>query len=335
MNNGPLGGLVSITGVPTGTQLADAVNSALDLSLAGGAIELNLTNGSLHVDLAGLLKFVGLDINQLCPNTSLLPYVVNSLLKSLPTVLTSVVSSLANAIDTLVGGIHVKVAGIDISANLLGQLINTLTTSVGNTLTSSLGTLDTSLVSPLLKILTDNLLDIVANAQSESGGTLTVTALQLKLLPGGGTAPLPTLPAFKSFSAIKHVKPNSVKVAKQVRAKANAKKSDAKSGNVVHAVRLVSFTRPLAKAAAGDPLVQINLAQASVGPNSPASVTSSPATPAPSTSAPATNVPTGVPAGQGSTGGAPSLPVILLALAAMAAAGTVISLRARGRLNRH
>ena len=203
------------------------------------------------------------------------------------------------------------------------------------------GTLDTSLVSPLLKILTDNLLDIVANAQSESGGTLTVTALQLKLLPGGGTAPLPTLPAFKSFSAIKHVKPNSVKVAKQVRAKslANKKTGDAKtsgkSGNTVHAVRLVSFTRPLAKAAAGDPLVQINLAQATVGPNSPAAVTSSPATPAPSTSAPATNVPTGVPAGQGSTGGAPSLPVILLALAAMAAAGTVISLRARGRLNRH
>jgi hypothetical protein len=88
-------------------------------------------------------------------------------------------------------------------------------------------------------------------------------------------------------------------------------------------------------APASSALVQLNLAQAAVGPSTPTVASTTPATPSPSTSVPATNVPTGVPAGLGTHGGNPVLPITLLALGLMFAAGGAVAFKLRGRLNTH
>jgi hypothetical protein len=50
---------------------------------------------------------------------------------------------------------------------------------------------------------------------------------------------------------------------------------------------------------------------------------------------PPSGPPTGVPAGSGRHGGSPVLPVTLLLLALVAAAGGVTAFRMRGRFNQH
>ena len=78
--------------------------------------------------------------------------------------------------------------------------------------------------------------------------------------------------------------------------------------------------------------ITVGLANSAAGPSNP-EIT--PATSPPATSAPATNLPTGVPAGMGTHGGSPALPLTLLALGVMFAAGGVVAYRMRGTLNQH
>jgi hypothetical protein len=77
--------------------------------------------------------------------------------------------------------------------------------------------------------------------------------------------------------------------------------------------------------------VTLALANSSAGPSHGPIVCCAP-TP---TSVPPTNIPTGVPAGAGTHGGSPLLPIVLLALGVMFAAGGVVSYRMRGAINRH
>jgi hypothetical protein len=86
---------------------------------------------------------------------------------------------------------------------------------------------------------------------------------------------------------------------------------------------------------ASNPLVALALGNAAAGPSAAPTASTTPATPSPSTSVPATNVPTGVPAGMGSPGGNPVLPITLLALGLMFAAGGAVAFKMRGRLNTH
>jgi hypothetical protein len=79
--------------------------------------------------------------------------------------------------------------------------------------------------------------------------------------------------------------------------------------------------------------VTIALANSSAGPSHPTIV--GPPTSVPPTTAPPTSIPTGVPAGAGTHAGSPVLPIVLLALGLMFAAGGVVSYRMRGMLNRH
>lgn len=76
--------------------------------------------------------------------------------------------------------------------------------------------------------------------------------------------------------------------------------------------------------------VTVALANSAAGPSSPPIVCCSPPT-----TAPPTNIPTGVPAGLGAHGSSPVLPLVLLSLALVFAAGGVVSYRMRGSLNRH
>jgi hypothetical protein len=326
LNDGPLSGLVVVSGVPDVQTLVD---NLLDLHLAGDAVQLSLADGSVHIDLEGLLKFLHLDIDNLCPNTSLLPYVVNAVLQGLPDVLSALITDLGTTLTNALGSLTVTVAGVSISAGLLTGLLASLSATIGTTLSQALGGLDTSLLQPLLKILTDNLLDIVVNAQDETSKKFTQTALQLNVLPGGGTATLPTLPGLQTQSIVKGAQRDSLKAAHAVEAKKTPAATTAPSST--HGFVKPAKVNALA-APAAEPVVGINLAQASVGPNS--APPAAPTTPAPSTSVPATNVPTGVPAGSG-THGTPVLPIALLALGLMFAAGGGVAFKFRRRLTQH
>jgi hypothetical protein len=88
-------------------------------------------------------------------------------------------------------------------------------------------------------------------------------------------------------------------------------------------------------AKAADPLVALALGNAAAGPSAAPVQSSSPGSPEPSTSVPATNIPTGVPAGAGTHARSPVLPITLLALGLMFAAGGAAAFRLRGRLNTH
>jgi hypothetical protein len=78
--------------------------------------------------------------------------------------------------------------------------------------------------------------------------------------------------------------------------------------------------------------VTLALANSSAGPSHGPVVCCAPP---PTTSVPPTNIPTGVPAGAGTHGGSPTLPIVLLALGLMFAAGGVAAYRFRGAINRH
>lgn len=298
------GGLITITGFPT---TADLTND-LSVSLANGSITASLADGSLHVDLAKLLGTLGLDLNKLCPNTSLLPYVATALTK-LPSALGGILGDVVTKLNSALGQTAVSIAGgpplsLGVLLNVVKPAIDQLTTAIGS-LTKQL---DLSALQPLIDALTKDLLDIVVNAQSESGGTLSVTALQVEVLPGGAgtlpTVPIPTLPGPAAARELK----------------------------------LVSAVRPLAAAPSSSAVVQLSLANATVGPNSVAPPpSSSSAPPSSSSSVPPTTIPTGVPAGQATrhdTSVGP-LTIVLLLLALTFAGGGVVAFRMRGRLHQH
>ena len=212
------GGLVTITGLPT----ADQVKGDFTVSLAGGGITASLTDGSVTIDLAKILASDGLDINNLCPNTSLLPYLADAL-SGLPAAIDGLVTDLTDTLKTSLGTVVVKVAGVPLSLTQLTDLI----TPVAATLATGLGTITTALdtaLRPAVDALSTNLLDLTANAQNESGGTFTEAALMLTLIPNGGSLPtVPGLPTFPGLPATALKRAASAGAAKAAAAKPAAK----------------------------------------------------------------------------------------------------------------
>ncbi len=346
LNGGPLAGVISVSGVPN---VGTLIDNLLTLHLAPATINsqtvygvtLSLADGSLSINLAALLKFLGLDINNLCPNTSLLPYLVSALTQTLPGAISALIGQLNTTLATAIGGITITVLGLPLSAGLLTGLLSQLGTDISDLLGTTLSSLDTSALNPIVDLLGNSLLNILVNAQVEQSGTLTETALQVNLLPGGATLTLPNfralnVPSAKSLQSVS----KSAKVAaanapdtKVASPKLNALGMGAYQ-DAAHPKATVK-TNATISAPASSALIQLNLAQAAVGPSTPAAASTTPASPSPSTSVPATDVPTGVPAGLGSHRGNPVLPITLLALGLMFAAGGAVAFRFRGRLNSH
>jgi len=323
--NSTLGGLVTIP------KLGDAITSLETVSLpssgaGAGAISLDLTTGTIKVSVEKLLQSLGLDLNNLPANTELVPYIVKAL-AGLPAALGNLATDVITKITDVIGGI--KVAGISagIVTSTVNGLLNTLgLTQIESTLTSTLtGVVDQ--LKPITDLLS-SLLDIVVNGQSTSKGVFTETAIQLKL--GGALSGLNDTVAslIKTLDGLLGgLAPDSLHVVK-----------------LASAVKPLAAARPAAQvhaaAVADDPLIQLNLAQASAGPSTPKSSAPSSTPPAsssstPAGSTPATGVPTGVPAGQGAKGGSPTLPLVLVLLTLGLAAGGVGLYRFRGARGSH
>jgi hypothetical protein len=328
--------------------LSHVLDSLTDVSLLNGGVVVDLKHGKIIVDVEKILQAVGLDLNNLPPNTSLLPYVVDALTKAVPKAISDLASSLVDTITTqVIDEITVTVAGVDVtgSNSNVANLISTLAGSLGGALSTVLTGLDTfsDQLGPVFAVL-NKILEIIVNGQSTSHGVFTEQALLLSIGNGTGFT-LPPLGIPPTSNA-------RIRTAQaQIRAKARQEKADAQptgrssgtpsggeSPNGAGHTRLSSHVQAhtvaavrsrTVAAAPVNSVVSLALATATVGPSAPV------AAPTPSSSAPptvpSTNVPVGVPAGAGTHGENLTLPLVLVLLGLVLAGGGAYAYRGRGR----
>lgn len=157
------------------------------VSSPNNSITVNLSTGAITIDVAAVLAAAGLDINNLPPNTEILPYVVTALTTSLLPSITSAVNSLVAQINTAVSGITATTTLGPVLPLVLGPLLATLATTITSPLTTALAGADTTVTGPLGDALS-GLLSLTGNGRSTAAGKFTETALRLTLVPGATPA---------------------------------------------------------------------------------------------------------------------------------------------------
>jgi hypothetical protein len=305
--NGVLGQLTTAVGGITGGSaaldtcvLTSPTVIAQPITLAGGGVVIDPSNASLTIDVEALLKSLKLDLNDLPANTDLLAKVIDYLTSpdGLAAGLESVIGSVTGLLTSQFTGCKALVNSIPILGPVLTTLVGDLTAGQQQ-----------------VTALVNGVVDDLANAAGGSSPLAPIGTLLGKLLAVG------------------------VNVQPQVNSGDFKTNLDAlpKQGMTAPPVPYAHTVRALEVQVLGG-AVTLALANSAAGPSNPAPAASSapPSTPAPSTAVPATNIPTGVPAGMGTThGGSPVLPITLLGLAVLFAAGGVAAYRFRGRLNTH
>ncbi|MGQ0631332.1 MAG: choice-of-anchor G family protein [Sporichthyaceae bacterium] len=171
--------------------LADIVDDQ-DLTLGSGAVTVDLSNGKITVDVEALLKSLGLDLNNLPPNTELVRLILDALTERVVDLVKDAVKDLVDDITAAVDDIEITgtatgllgVEALDLSSitgtldDLLDDLLDTVLDPVSDLLADVAG----PLLDPLFDALED-VLSIRVNVQSSSGGTFTQRALQVRVLP--------------------------------------------------------------------------------------------------------------------------------------------------------
>jgi hypothetical protein len=242
--------------------------------------------------------------------------------------------SLGRLLDTLGFNINKQPANTDLLTKLLDYLtsVDGLTTGVENVinglvtnLESQFNACSSALTGPLA-----NLLDTLNGARTTFEQAVNNLVGGLSSVPGGTGNPLaPIGTALKNVLDIGvNVQPNGPSGSFRSALSASPKQgTPAVPGQTV--VRAIEIDL------VGDPLAAVALGNAAAGPSSapaPVAVTSS-SPPQPDAGVPATNIPTGVPAGLATPDVAtPVLPITLVALGLMFAAGGVAAFKYRGRL---
>lgn len=156
-----------------------AVGSLGDINVGNGAVQGSLTDGTLTVDVAKLLKTVlNLDINNLPPNTHLLEYIARALPQALAHGLTELKDQLTSLFDKLSLNVNgVLPANQSQASSALDQLLAPLT----NALDSGAKSLSDSAFVPLAKAA-EKLVDVIVNVQDHNNGTFTERALRVDVL---------------------------------------------------------------------------------------------------------------------------------------------------------
>jgi hypothetical protein len=273
-----------------GSALPDSCTLTPDLNFTDGVLTIDAKKGTIGVSVGALLQALGLDLNDLPPNTDLfakvLDYLTSSdgLGKGVTAILEGLTTPLENALTAcnpggLAGQLLTTVLGIiDTGKTTIENAVNTLTDALGGADLSSL-------VGPLTDLL-GQLLDIGVNVQPQVSSGDFDTNLDTNPKQGMTPPPVP----------------------------------------YEHTVRAIELQL------LGSDGVTVALANSSAGPSHPTAIVPPVST---SPTVPPTSIPTGVPAGAGTRAGSPVLPLVLLALGVMFAAGGVVSYRMRGTLNRH
>jgi hypothetical protein len=226
-------------------------------------------------------------------------------------------------------------AGLDLNnlppnTDLVSWLLDHLT----DILTTGLTNLINGLVNPLTTTLNNCVpaLNALTNAVSNLVGALTTAITNLKGTLDGVLGPI--LDALNPLTgALGNLLDIGVNVQPQVSSGDFTSNLDTnpKQGMVPPPVPYQHTVRAIEIQVLGDGLT-VALANSSAGPSHGPVVCCAPP---PTSSVPPTNIPTGVPAGEGTHGGSPLLPIVLLALGVMFAAGGFVSYRMRGAINKH
>jgi hypothetical protein len=261
------------------------------IELDGGAVTINPADGSIGVDLAALLKQLGVDLNTLPANTDVLAYLLNYL--------TSAKGLATGAQDALHG--------------IFDPLQAQFTTCLAAFTKKFPGALSNALQS---------VLDALTAGQQQIEDAINKGVDQLA--SAGGANPLaPLADGLKQALDIGvNVQPNGKAgtFASALKATPDQATPVIAGQTIVRAVE-INFI----PAAGGSPAATLALGNAAAGPSTPGKPAAPPVTqPHHPAGPPATRIPTGVPAGEGTHGGSPSLPLVLLALgAAMAGVGAI------------
>ena len=223
-------GVVQVVGVP---DLAKIASSFQTLSLAGGAIVISLASGGINVDLGKLLASLNLNLDEMPVGTSLLPYLLTAL-QGLPQAVADLVNNLQATLAADIGGI-----GLAIGACATPPVATSNCVIVdGSAFTKA----EQAVVAPILTALASGVAGIGATLTSlgqpllDALGSLAEICVNQE---GGAAAPAP----HDAGCAV--------------------------AGGAVPAGEFVQRAVQIdLVAGAGDPLVELNLAQAAVGPSS-------------------------------------------------------------------
>lgn len=195
----PLLGLAGPTGLG-GTGLIGGLDTVIaSLStLTGNGLVINLSTGTIQLNIDDLLKAVSADLNNLPPNSQLLPIIINGVINQLPVL----ISNLANNVVPSLGAL--TVAGIPLGqvlASPLGAILQPIVNGVVTPLLQGLAGAITGPItqlfdalSPLLSLRVNvqetnpgSYRDIVAGRLATTQGVFSTTALRLGVLGTNGS----------------------------------------------------------------------------------------------------------------------------------------------------
>lgn len=187
-------GVVDITGEGGLLNLLSSVDTTLG---TGGPVQVDLTTGTVTVDVEELLKSLGLDLNNLPPNTEIVNLILNALDGRVVDLVIDELDKLVQTITTAVANVGVNVTAplppplnvaVPIPApiqtlidGVLSGTLSDLLRPVTGTQSSLLGP-GSDLLDPLFNAL-DDVLSLRVNVQSKSGGKFTERALRVSVLP--------------------------------------------------------------------------------------------------------------------------------------------------------
>ncbi|PCN48979.1 hypothetical protein Csp2054_05305, partial [Curtobacterium sp. 'Ferrero'] len=176
-------GAVQVSGLPN---LTAALDSVTTVTSADGSITANLQTGAITIDVAGVLASQGLDLNDLPPNTELLPYITDALTTQLLPAITAELQGVVTQLTSSLRGLTVTLLGAPVPAGSVLPIVNPVVTQVVAPINTTISGLGTTVVTPLANALTQ-VLSLQGNVQETSGGVFTQRALRVGLLPSAAT----------------------------------------------------------------------------------------------------------------------------------------------------
>jgi hypothetical protein len=182
--NGLTAAIEAIPGVSALVQvtlpdLSAVLNDIDTVSTADGSITANLQTGAVSIDLAKVLASTGLDLNNLDPDTNLLPYITDALTNDL---LPAIAADITGALSDAINATSVTVLGIPLVLPGITTLLQGVVDQVSAPISTAVANLGDTVVTPLATAL-GSVLSLTANVQETAGGMFTERALQVGLLP--------------------------------------------------------------------------------------------------------------------------------------------------------